>query len=151
MHGENDALRPMLSNESYIDRKYRLELFNSCIYAPKLKRCNPAKPFYELECPLCGAPKSHLVWMPHKRTWKFLCSTKNRRNCQSQMEFPVLLKTWCEELFLSYQWERFDAGTTGAGFNCPRPTNPLSKRPPLETLQRRQAQRHRRSVGIATT
>ena len=151
IYRQDDAISQMFIDESYIDRKYRLELFNSCIYAPKLKRINPAKPLYELECPLCGAPKSHLVWMPHKRTWKFLCSTKSRANCQSQMEFPVLLKAWCPELFLSYQRERFEAGTTGAGFNCPRPTNPLSRRPPLETLQHRQGQRHRRSVGIATT
>ncbi|QNI96383.1 hypothetical protein [Synechococcus sp. RS9902] len=89
--------------------------------------------------------------MPHKRTWKFLCSTKSSANCQSQMEFPVLLKAWCPELFLSYQRERFETGTTGAGFNCPRPTNPLSRRPPLEVLQRLQGQRHRRSVGIAST
>ena len=140
----------MLPDESYIDRKYRLELFNSCSSAPEVKRWNPNLT-WRMECPLCGARNSHLVWMPHRRTWKFLCSTKSRGNCQSQMEFPVLLRAWNPSLFCSYQHERFEAGTTGAGFNCPRPTNPRSTRPSLEVIKRRQAQRHRRSVGIATT
>ena len=140
----------MFPDESYIDRKYRLELFSSCSSAPEVKRWNPNLT-WRMECPLCGARNSHLVWMPHKRTWKFLCSTKSRGNCQSQMEFPVLLRAWNPSLFRSYQQERFEAGTTGAGFNCPRPTNPRSTRPSLEVIKRRQAQRHRRSVGIATT
>ena len=140
----------MLPDESYIDRKYRLELFNSCSSAPEVKRWNPNLT-WRMECPLCGARNSHLVWMPHRRTWKFLCSTKSHANCQSQMEFPVLLRAWNPSLFRSYQHERFEAGTTGAGFNCPRPINPRSNRPSLEVIKRRQAQRHRRSVGIATT
>ena len=94
----------MLPDESYIDRKYRLELFNSCSSAPEVKRWNPNLT-YRMECPLCGARNSHLVWMSHKRTWKFPCSTKSRANCQSQMEFPVLLRAWNPSLFRSYQQE----------------------------------------------
>ena len=140
----------MLPDESYIDWKYRSELFNSCSSAPEVKRWNPNLT-YRMECPLCGARNSHLVWMPHRRTWKFLCSTKSRANCQSQMEFPVLLRAWNPRLFLSYQQERFEAGTTGAGFNCPRPTNPRANRPSLETLKQPKRQRQHQPVGIGTS
>jgi len=140
----------MLPDESYIDWKYRSELFNSCSSAPEVKRWNPNLT-WRMECPLCGARNSHLVWMSHKRTWKFLCSTKSRANCQSQMEFPILLKAWNPSLFRSYQQERFEAGTTGAGFNCPRPTNPRSTPPSLEVLKQPKRQRQQRPIGIGTS
>ena len=140
----------MLPDESYIDWKYRSELFNSCSSAPEVKRWNPNLT-WRMECPLCGARNSHLVWMSHKRTWKFLCSTKSRANCQSQMEFPILLKAWNPSLFRSYQQERFEAGTTGAGFNCPRPTNPKANRPTLEVLRQPKHQRQQRPIGIGTS
>ena len=102
----------MIPDESYIDYRYRKMLFKVFEQQPTIKRWNPNLT-YRMECPLCGARNSNLVWMPHRRTWKFLCSTKSRANCQSQMEFPVLLRAWNPELFLSYQQERFEAGTTG--------------------------------------
>ena len=115
----------MIEFESCIDRKYRLLLFRPCSVPPEVKKLNPY-PLWKMECPLCGARKSTLIWMPSKSTWKFFCNTSTSRNCQAQMEFPILLKRWCPELFLSYQQERFEAGTTGAGFNCPGPTSDSS-------------------------
>ncbi len=140
----------MLPDESYIDRKYRKQLFDTCFYPPEQVRMG-LRTTYKLECPLCGAKGAHLVWMPHKRTWKFLCSTKSRANCRSQMEFPILLKTWCPELFRSYQQERFEAGTTGAGFNCPRPVPTMVKRPALGFPSSRICQDQTEVTGISTS
>lgn len=119
-----------IPDESFIDWKYRKHLFDACLYEPEPVNWSGAS-CYRMECPLCGAAGSHLKWMPHKRTWKFLCSTKYRGNCQAQMEFPVLLNAWNKRLFRTYQQERFEAGTTGAGFNCPRPLPGTRKRSPL--------------------
>ena len=111
--------------ESYIDRKYRLLLFDTCQKKPELTKLQ-GKTCWTLECPLCGAKGAQLVWMDHKSTWKFLCSTKNRKNCQVQMELPVLLKTWCPSLFLSYQLPpspSFHAkvrASPGIKMRCPR-------------------------------
>ena len=140
----------MLPDESCIDRKYRIQLFDTCTHQPELVRLG-LRSTCKLECPLCGAKGAHLVWMPHRRTWKFLCSTKYRANCQSQMEFPILLKTWCPELFRSYQQERFDAGTTGAGSNCPRPLPTTVKRPALNFPSSRTHQDQTEVTGIGTS
>ena len=140
----------MLPDESYIDRKYRIQLFDTCTHQPELVRLG-LRTTYKLECPLCGAKGAHMVWMPHRRTWKFLCSTKSRANCQSQMEFPILLKAWCPELFRSYQQERLDAGTTGAGFNCPRPLPTSVKRPALNFPSSRMRSAEIEPTGISTS
>lgn len=140
----------MIAGESCIDRKYRLLLFKSCSVAPEVKQWNPHVS-WRIECPLCGARNSTLIWMPSKSTWKFFCSTSSSRNCQSQMEFPILLKTWCHDLFLSYQQERFEAGTTGAGFNCPRPTSDRPRRTLREDRRGSRCKRHNEPTGISTT
>ena len=140
----------MIELESCIDRKYRLLLFKSRSVPPEVKKLNPY-PLWQMECHLCGARKSTLIWMPSKSTWKFFCNTSTSRNCQAQMEFPILLKRWCPELFLSYQQDRFEAGTTGAGFNCPRPTSDRPRRA-LKVDVRRSKRKHRDNpVGISTT
>ena len=90
----------MFPDEDYIDFKYRKWLFACQSRVPDIVNGFGGH-CYQLECPLCGAPKSHLKWMPHKRTWKFICSTRSKRNCQSQLEFPVLLKVWNPDLFLT--------------------------------------------------
>jgi len=140
----------MLPDESYIDRKYRRQLFDTYPRQPELVRLG-LRTTYKLECPLCGAKGAHLVWMSHRRTWKFLCSTRSRANCQSQMEFPILLKSWCPELFLSYQQERLDAGTAGAGFNCPRPHAGSRRRPSLDELRTKKCQDQTEVTGISTS
>ncbi len=140
----------MLPDESYIDHKYRKQLFDTCTYQPELVRLG-LRTTYKLECPLCGAKGAHLIWMQHRRTWKFLCSSKSRANCQSHMEFPILLKAWCPELFRSYQQERLDAGTTGAGFNCPRPHPGSRRRPSLDELRSAICQDQTEVTGISTS
>ncbi len=140
----------MLPDEDFIDHKYRRQLFDTYAFPPTLVGHGLGTK-YRLDCPLCGARRSHLVWMPHKRTWKFVCSTSSRANCQSQLEFPVLLKTWCPELFRSYQQERFDAGTTGPGFNCPRPQAGSRRRRPVDFPRRRICQDQTGVAGISTT
>ena len=140
----------MIPDESYIDRKYRKHLFDTCAYQPEPVRLG-LRTTYKLECPLCGAKGAHLVWMSHRRTWKFLCSTKSRANCQSQMEFPILLKSWCPELFRSYQQERLDAGTAGAGFNCPRPISTSVRRAPLKSCGSAKCQDQTQVSGMSTS
>lgn len=139
----------MIPDESYIDRKYRKQLFDACTYRPEEKRLG-LKTTYRMECPLCGAKGSHLVWLHHRRTWKFLCSTKSRANCQSQMEFPVLLRAWNQNLFLSYQQERFEAGTTGGKFNCPQPHLTAPRRSRMGITNPRNHQDHNQPTGIST-
>lgn len=139
----------MIPDESYIDYRYRKMLFKVFEQQPTIKRWNPNLT-YRMECPLCGARNSNLVWMPHRRTWKFLCSTKSRANCQSQMEFPVLLRAWNPELFLSYQQERFEAGTTGFGFNCPRPQPTTHRRAPVDFPSSRTRSAEIEPTGIST-
>ena len=139
----------MMTQESYIDRKYRLLLFDTCLKKPELTKLQ-GKTCWTLECPLCGAKGAQLVWMDHKSTWKFLCSTKNRKNCQVQMEFPVLLKTWCPSLFLSYQQERTEAGTAGAGFNCPRIDPQKASRAPVVMPSGSKHQDQTEPIGIST-
>ena len=138
-----------IPDESFIDWKYRKHLFDACLYEPEPVNWSGAS-CYRMECPLCGAAGSHLKWMPHKRTWKFLCSTKNRKNCQVQMELPVLLKTWCPSLFLSYQQERTEAGTAGAGFNCPRIDPQRASRAPVVMPSGSKHQDQTEPIGIST-
>lgn len=139
----------IMINESYIDRKYRLLLFDTCQKKPELTKLQ-GKTCWTLECPLCSANGAQLVWLPHKSTWKFLCSTKSRKNCQVQMEFPVLIKSWCKSLFLSYQQERTDAGTAGAGFNCPRIDPERTARAPVSRSSKSKCQHHTQPIGIGT-
>lgn len=138
-----------MNQESCVDRKYRLLLFDTCQKKPELTKLQ-SKTCWTLECPLCGANGAQMVWMPHKSTWKFLCSTRSRKNCQAHMEFPVLLRTWCPSLFLSYQQERTDAGTAGAGFNCPRADPQKAFRTPLGRSSRRICQDQTQPIGIST-
>lgn len=137
-------------NESFIDHKYRRQLFSACLREPRLTRLN-GNTTWMLECPLCGASGSHLVWMDHKSTWKFLCSTKSKRNCQSQLEFPVLLREWNPGLFLTYMQEREASGTAGAGFNCPRPSPHHRKRKQLDLPTRAKCQDQSEPTGISTS
>ena len=140
----------MIPDEDYIDFKYRKWLFD-CQFSPPEIVGGSGGLCYQLECPLCGSPRSHLKWLPHKRTWKFLCSTKSKRNCQSQLEFPVLLKVWNPGLFLMYQQERAAAGTTGAGFNCPRPSPHHRKRKQLDLPKRPKCHDQNQPTGIGTS
>ena len=139
----------IMIQESYIDRKYRLLLFDTCQKKPELTKLQ-GKTCWSLECPLCSANGAQLVWLPQKSTWKFLCSTKSRKNCQVHMEFPVLIKSWCKSLFLSYQQERTDAGTAGAGFNCPRIDPQRTARAPLVVRSRSKHQAQTKAIGIRT-
>jgi hypothetical protein len=148
--GINEIDLFIMIHESYIDRKYRLLLFDTCQKKPELTKLQ-GKTCWSLECPLCSAKGAQLVWLPHKSTWKFLCSTKSRKNCQVQMEFPVLLKSWCKSLFLSYQQERTDAGTAGAGFNCPRPISTSVRRAPLKSCGSAKCQDQTQVSGISTS
>jgi len=116
--------------ESLVDRKYRLALFDSCPKKPVMTG-SPGNPSWKMECPLCGAAGSSLVWMPARNTYKFLCATKNSknsRNCGVQVEFPILLKRWNLPLYRQYLQEREEEGTAGSGFNVPRASEVMPQR-----------------------
>lgn len=140
----------MIPDEDYIDFKYRKWLFD-CQFSPPEIISASGGLCYQLECPLCGSPHSHLKWLQHKRTWKFICSTRSKRNCQSQLEFPVLLKVWNPGLFLMYQQERAAAGTAGAGFNCPRPSPHRRQRKQLDLPPRPKRHDQNQPIGISTS
>jgi len=113
--------------ESYVDRKYRLYLFSSCLVKPAFVGTpNCAK--WRLECPLCGFAGAHLIWLPGRNTFKFLCSAKSAKSCATHAEFPVLLKMWNLSLYRAYLQEREEEGTAGAGFNVPLASQVLPQR-----------------------
>ena len=118
--------------ESFIDREYRRALFKCCMSKP-VKTGSSATPNWKLECPLCGGSGASLVWLQAKGTYKFLCSSKNSRNCRVQVEFPVLLKMWNLPLYRQYLQEREEEGTAGAGFNVPRASQVM---PPIRSRRR---------------
>lgn len=125
--------------ESFIDRRYRLELFRYCIGKPVMTG-SPVTPKWKLECPLCGASGASLVWLQAKGTYKFLCSSRNSSNCRVHVEFPVLLKMWNPSLHRQYLQEREQEGTAGAGFNVPLASQVLPQRRSKRRLDRSKRQ-----------
>lgn len=125
--------------ESIIDRKYRLALFDACLRNPVMVG-SPAVPKWKLECPLCGGSGASLVWIPGLSTYKFLCSSRNPRNCGVHAQFPVLLKLWNPSLYLQYLQEREEAGTAGTGWNVPRATEVMPQRRSKRRLEGRRRQ-----------
>lgn len=125
--------------ETWIDRKYRLELFNCCLKKPVFTG-SPSKLAWKFECPLCGAAGASLVELPARSTYKFLCPSRNPRNCGVQVEFPILLKMWNPPLYRQYLEEREEAGTAGAGFNVPRASQVLPERRSRRRLEGRKRQ-----------
>ena len=106
-------------DESFVDRKYRLHLFQYLDKSPEFIG-TAYKPKWHLECPLCGAKKATMVWCPDLSTYKFFCSKTNRRACGISCQFPVLLKVWNPPLYRMYLDEREAEGTAGAGWNVPK-------------------------------
>ena len=95
-------------DELLVDRKYRLRLFQYLDEKPEFTG-TPYKPKWKLECPICGAKKSTLVWTD-RQTYKFFCSKSNRSACGIACEFPVLLKIWNQLLWMAYLEEREEKG-----------------------------------------
>ena len=120
-------------DELLVDKRYREILFAYLDEEPK-NTGTGFKPNWKLGCPLCGAKKSTLVWMPDRQTYKFFCSKPNRCVCGHPCEFPVLLKIWSQPLWMAYLVEREDSGTAGAGWNVPKASllhkspSPIKKR-----------------------
>jgi hypothetical protein len=125
--------------ESFIDHKYRRKVFE---YLPKkpVFTGSPAIPKWKLECPLCGAPGASMVWIEHRNTFKFLCSSSRRQNCGVHAEFPILLKRWNVGLFAQYLQEREEEGSTGPGFNCPRLADAFPLKGPGASQRTRRSQ-----------
>ena len=125
--------------ESSVDRKYRQKLFEYCLKKP-VPVPVPGVPQWRLECPLCGASGSSLVWLPARSTYKFLCSTKSPSNCRVQVEFPILLKMWNLPLYYQCLQEREEEGAAGAGFNVPKASQVLPRRRSKRRLEGRKRQ-----------
>ena len=64
-------------DELLVDKRYREMLF-AYLDEEANDTGTEFKPKWQLECPLCGAKKSTLVWMPDRQTYKFFCSKPNR-------------------------------------------------------------------------
>lgn len=106
-------------NETLTDFKYRQLLFKCLDRQPEFIGTYK-NPKWELDCPICGAKRSKLVWIDRRSTYKFICPSNSRRNCGLHAEFPILLKVWNPPLYLQFLQEREEEGTAGAGWNVPR-------------------------------
>ena len=106
-------------DELLVDRKYRLLLFQYLDKKPEFTG-TPYKPKWQLECPICGAQKSTLVWMPDRQTYKFFCSKSNRLACGSALSFRCFSRFGIKSLWMAYLGEWRNSGTAGTGWNARR-------------------------------
>ena len=126
-------------NEYLVDRKYRNLLFKCLDHPPQFIGTHK-NPRWQMDCPICGAWRSQLVWIEQRNTYKFVCPSNSRRNCGLHAEFPVLLKVWNPALYLQFVQEREDEGTVGVGFNCPRVADIAPQRRSRRQLKWRKCQ-----------
>jgi hypothetical protein len=116
--------------ENSIDRRYRELLFNHYFEKPVLKG-SPGNPKWVSPCPFCSqfrskpskrrAPCSVLQWIAPQKTWKFYCQNKGTGACSSSEYFRNLIANLNPALGRQYVMDRYSAGTTGKGTNCPNP------------------------------
>jgi len=116
--------------ENRIDQKYRELLFNHYFENPVLKG-SPGKLKWISTCPFCSqfrskpskrrAVCSALQWISPQKSWKFFCQNKGTCACSYPLAFKDLIANLNPELGRQYLMDRYSAGTTGKGTNCPNP------------------------------
>ena len=108
--------------ENMIDQRYRLDLIQYHLEETEDKQGK--KVFY---CPLCqfNRPKGRYIqkkggmfWCAQWNTWRFNCVKclwqATTMYCYLLLVNPVMAR--------QYQRDRFHAGRTGKGFDCPNPS-----------------------------
>jgi hypothetical protein len=117
--------------ENVIDQHYRQIILDTYFDNPILVG-TPGFPKWVAPCPFCSHTRktpakqrskcSALIWIPTENSWKFTC--RNGRSsdpCGHAMSFVTLLKNLNPALGRQYVQDRYSAGTTGKGTNCPNP------------------------------
>jgi hypothetical protein len=113
-----------MRQESTIDARYRNKYFdNSFVNRPK---CKVSGKVWSFACPLCASAQKQewkkkketacLIWNEPQNSWKFLC-----HRCIKTTNFYHFLDLVDPSLAARYQMDRFHAGTTGKGHDCPSP------------------------------
>jgi hypothetical protein len=113
-----------MKQESSIDARYRNEFFgNHFTNHPKWKNSGKV---WSFACPLCSSTQKQewkkkketacLIWNEPQNSWKFTC-----HRCSKTTNFYHFLHLVNPSLAARYQMDRFQAGTTGKGHDCPSP------------------------------
>ncbi len=116
--------------ENLIDQHYRRLVLGSYFDDATLIG-TPEFPKWVAPCPFCSHARqtpwkrrskcAALLWIPTQNTWKFSCRHGGTAVCSHAMSFPNLLKNLNPALGRRYLLDRYSAGTTGKGTNCPNP------------------------------
>lgn len=113
-----------MKKESSIDARYRKEFFGNSFLLPPT--CKKSGQVWSYACPLCSSAQKQewkkrketacLIWNEQQNSWKFKCY-----RCGKSTNFYHLLLLVDPTLAARYQMDRFHAGTTGKGHDCPSP------------------------------
>lgn len=116
--------------ESVIDKEYRKIVLEHYFQGAVLSG-SPQSPKWSGVCPFCSHARktqakqrskcAALIWDSTARTWRFTCRNGGSVQCGYALLFPSFLKTLNPELGRRYVRDRYSAGTTGKGTNCPNP------------------------------
>jgi hypothetical protein len=116
--------------ENVIDQRYRQIIFDTYFDNPTLTG-TPGFPKWVAPCPFCSHTRKTpskqkskcavLLWVPTENSWKFSCRNGGSVQCSYAMSFLTLLKNLNPALARQYVLDRYSAGTTGKGTNCPNP------------------------------
>ena len=116
--------------ESVIDQQYR-KIVLDLYFEGAVLSGTPQFPKWSSACPFCSYARkteakrrskcAALIWIPTQRTWKFTCHNRGSVQCAYPLTFANFLKTLNPELGRRYVQDRYSAGTTGKGTNCPNP------------------------------
>lgn len=120
------------SCESTIDQRFRLLLLDRHLRNAQWMPLRGAGSKWVCICPFCGGVgrteaqrnrrKAALLWSPEQNSWVFCCARKGSSTCSGRgMTLEKLLEALDTRLAEQYRLERWQAGTTGWGHNCPHP------------------------------
>lgn len=116
--------------ENVIDQRYRHIVLGNYLDAPTFIG-TPEFPKWVAPCPFCSDTRktpwkrkskcAALIWIPTQNTWKFSCRHGGSLECSSATSFANFLKNLNPALGRQYLVDRYSAGATGKGTNCPNP------------------------------
>ena len=119
------------SRESVIDQRYRLDLLEHRFQrVQEVRGIHGGK--WTFACPFCAHTgkteakrherKAALLWNGVQNSWVFTCAKGGSGVCNGRgMTLERLLEALDPRVAERYRWERWQAGTTGKGHNCPGP------------------------------
>jgi thymidine kinase len=108
--------------ENIIDQRYRLDLIHN--HLEEVEERQDKTVFF---CPLCQSnrrpgkytqKKGAMFWSEEWNTWRLNCM-KCLRQATTMYRYLLLVNP---KMAQKYQRDRFHAGRTGKGFDCPNPS-----------------------------